>query len=45
MDQRYHEPFKEFKNYIEILNGLDIRADKGTLEKTITKKIDVNSSF
>jgi len=43
MDQRYHEAFREFKSYIEILYGLDIKtADKGQLEKIIAKEIDVN---
>jgi len=40
MDQRFHEPFHEFKRYIEILNGLDLRSDKGTLEKHIVKSVD-----
>ena len=43
MDQRYHEPFHEFKRYIDILSGIDLQTEKAHVEKTITKKIDVNS--
>ena len=45
MDQRYHEAFKEFRQYIDVLSQLDMNQSRPDIEHFLKTKIAVSQNL